>query len=151
MDQVDRIYRHQQTPMDETLQTISPHHWLEDFRYILDGEARGISQEIQIVRLEDRLETRYAAHLIPHAYNSLCYSYSWMVRSWDYLLEVGMVRMDSGRYVIENSLIYALHRLTADVPTPMLPSIPELDPYKLVKIAQRIIDAEKNNQPAPEE
>jgi hypothetical protein len=33
--------------MDETLQAISPHHWLEDFRYILDGDARGISKEIQ--------------------------------------------------------------------------------------------------------
>lgn len=66
-------------------------------------------------------------------------------------MEVGMVRRDAGRYVIENSLIYALHHLTADVPTQMLPSIPELDPYKLVKIAQRIIDAEKNNQPESEE
>jgi hypothetical protein len=133
--------------MDEILQEVSPHHWLADFRFLLDGSARGSEEGIQIARLEDRLETRYAPHLIPHAYNSLRYSYNWLVRSWDYFCEVGLVRLSGTGFVIENSLIYALHHISADIPIELLPNLPELEPSKLVKVAQKYIDADRAAKP----
>lgn len=133
--------------MDETPQDISQHQWFADFRFLLGGAFRGSQEGVQIALLEDRLESRYEPHLIPRAYNSLKYSYNWMARNWEYFEEVGLVRrQDDGRIAIENSLIYALHHLASDIPTELLPRLPELDPAKLVKVAQKFIDAERSTE-----
>jgi hypothetical protein len=132
--------------MDETLQAISPHHWLEDFRFLLSGAFRGSSEDVQIALLEDRLESRYAPALIPRAYNSLHYSYNWLARNWNYFEEVGMVRREDGQIAVENSLIYALFHFSSDIPLETLPMLPDTPPELLVSVAQKYIEADRENQ-----
>jgi len=85
----------------------------------------------------------YAPHLLPRAYSSLVYSYNWMVRNWDYLEEIGMVRNKSGRTEIENSLIYALYHFSWNMPIEALPDLPKADARHIIAMAQKFINADK--------
>lgn len=129
--------------MEQNPQELSSTHWLLDFRFLLSLASKGGEEGIRVAQLEDRLETRYSPELIPLAYNSLRYSYDWLVRNWDYFLEVGMIRRENGETAIENSLIYALHHFSTNLPLEALPMLPEMPPNQLVTVAQKYIDAER--------
>ncbi len=136
-------YGHQITRMEQNLQELSSTHWLLDFRFLLSVASKGGEEGIREAQLEDRLETRYVPELIPLAYDSLRYSYDWLVRNWDYFLDVGMIRRENAGTAIENSLIYALHHFSTNLPFESLPLLPDMPPNQLVTVAQKYIDAER--------
>lgn len=125
------------------LQTITLQSWIEDFRFLLKGVLAGGTEDAQQARLEDHLEVRYAPHLLVQAYSTLKYSYNWMARHWEYLGEVGLVRRKDGKVEVVNCTMLALHEVAFSMEVENLPQIPDIDPRKLVAVAQRYIDAEK--------
>jgi hypothetical protein len=132
----------------ELLQSITPQSWLQDFRFLLGGVLGGGQEDAQRARLEDYLETRYLPDLVPDLFVALMNSYNWTAKNWDYLQEVGMVGMTTeGRITMTNSVVYALHDVAMSAPPAILHMLPDVDPLKVVRIAQRHIDAEKNQQP----
>jgi hypothetical protein len=128
----------------DALRQITKESWHSDLTFLLAGVLRGGTEEIQQARLEEYLEARYSYDLVPIAFRSLKYSYNFIARNWDCLHEVGIIHTDkSGRIGVTNALVFALFDSALATPSPE--QIVNVDPLKVVRIAQRYIEQEKTS------
>ncbi len=133
------------------LQNITLSSWAEDFQFVLILSGRGEAEAVQKAHLEDYLEKRYERSLLVRAFLTLKYSYNWIVRHWSYLKEIGLVQEIEGKTAVVNCLIMALQEISFALPLKFLPKLPDTNSQKMVRLAQRYIDAERSNKPTTNE
>lgn len=116
--------------------------WAYDFQHLLSGVLKGGSEELQKARLNEYLEARYAPEIIPYVFDSLHGAYNHLARNWQYFTEIGLIENGNERFAVTNALILALYDSAMATPSPEL--LIQIDPIKIVKIAQRHIDRERS-------
>lgn len=117
--------------------------WTDDFLFLMTLRLRDGLPDAQQARFRDYLEMRYEPQLVEQAFETLKQSYNFIARHWTYLKDVGLIRAEDGRDGIVNCLILALREVAFTFPHEQLIHLPATDPRKMVKIAQKYVDAEK--------
>lgn len=101
--------------------------------------------------MRDYLANRYTPDVALLEGLAVQASYNWLVRNWEEIGDIGL--RDSGEVSgVVNALLFALHNVVFRDPRPSWwAKVPQVDSKDVIREAQTFIDAEKNNQSAPEE
>jgi len=132
--------------------SITSESWIEDVQFALGVFTRGEPQQASECHMMDYLANRYVPAVATVEFLAVQASYNWLVRNWEILGDIGLRYSGPNGSGFVNAVLISLHNEIFRDPTPATwEAVPSLPPELLISEAQRLVDAEKNNLPAPEE